>query len=71
MVLRLYLINTDGAPLVESRNFSIWPVLATVVELNQSSREKFTNIINLGIWLHSSKPKNEMMNGTKPKALWT
>ncbi len=46
-------------------------LLATVVELNQSSREKFTNIINLGIWLHSSKPKNEMMNGTKPKALWT
>ena len=31
-----------------------------VVELNQSSREMFTNIINLGVWLHSSKPKNEI-----------
>jgi hypothetical protein len=53
-------INTDGAPMIESRNFSIWPVLATVVELNQSCREKFTNIIVLGVWLHSSKPTNDI-----------
>lgn len=49
-------INTDGAPLIKSRNHSIWPVLGTVVELNQSCREKFENIIIFGIWLHNTKP---------------
>ena len=49
-------INSDGAPLVKSRSFSLWPLLGTIVELNQSSREKFDNIIIFGIWLNSNKP---------------
>jgi hypothetical protein len=50
-------INSDGAPIVKAKHFAIWPVLATIVELDQSSREKFQNVLILGIWLHSSKPE--------------
>ena len=49
-------INTDGAPLIKTNNFSIWPVLGSIVELNHSSREKFDNIIIFGMWLSDSKP---------------
>jgi hypothetical protein len=49
-------INSDGAPTIKSRQFSLWPVLGRLVELNQSSRDKFDNIIILGDWLHQSKP---------------
>jgi len=49
-------INSDGAPTIKSRQFSLWPVLGRIVELNQSSRDKFDNIIILGDWLHQSKP---------------
>lgn len=42
-------LNGDGAPLTNSKNFKLWPLTATVLELNQSSREKFENIIYLGI----------------------
>jgi len=31
-------------------------LLANILELNQSSREKFDNIIILGVWIHNSKP---------------
>ncbi len=49
-------INTDGAPLIKCLSYAMWPVIATVVELKQSVREKFDNIIFLGMWLHNSKP---------------
>ncbi len=49
-------LNSDGAPLIKSRQFSLMPVVATIIELNQSSREKFQNMIILAIWLHNSKP---------------
>jgi len=52
-------VNSDGAPILKSKNFSIWPVFATIVELNQSSREKFQNILLLGVWLHGTKPVND------------
>ncbi len=50
-------INSDGAPLIKSRKFAMWPVLGTIVELNQSSRESFRNVILLGLWIHRKKPK--------------
>jgi hypothetical protein len=56
---QLYLsvdINSDGAPTVKSRQNSLWPVLGRIVELNQSSREKFDNIIIISDWLASTKP---------------
>jgi hypothetical protein len=37
-------INSDGAPLCESTKHNIWPLLATIVELKKSSREKFENL---------------------------
>jgi len=49
-------INTDGAPCIKSRSFSLWPMLSSVVELNPSCRDKFENIIIHGIWLYKSKP---------------
>jgi len=51
-------INTDGAPLIKSRNHALWPVPSTILELNQSSREKIDNTIMCGMWLHNSKPPN-------------
>lgn len=42
-------LNTDGAPVTNSRNFSIWPLLGTIAELDQQSRENFNNMIVLGI----------------------
>jgi hypothetical protein len=41
-------INSDGAPLCNSTKHNIWPVLATIVELEDTSREKFENMIVLG-----------------------
>jgi hypothetical protein len=41
-------LNSDGAPAVKSNSFSVWPVLATVLELPQVIRESFRNMILLG-----------------------
>ncbi len=42
--------------MIESSGFSIWPLNGTILELNQACREKFDNIVQVGLWLHSSKP---------------
>ncbi|CAF1060034.1 unnamed protein product [Brachionus calyciflorus] len=42
-------LNTDGCPLVKSKNYTLWPLLGTILELDQSCREKFENMIILGI----------------------
>ena len=41
-------LNTDGAPLLESKNFSMWPNLGTILELDQNVRESFQNLIVFG-----------------------
>ena len=57
-------INTDGAPLLKSKSFSLWPVLGTIIEFNQSSREKFQNMIILSLWVHNSKPQKSFFEKT-------
>jgi hypothetical protein len=49
-------INTDGAPLTNSKNFSMWPLMGSILELNTKTREKFTNLIFFGMWLSVEKP---------------
>jgi hypothetical protein len=53
-------LNTDGASLTNSQSFSIWPVIATIVELDPITRESFRNIIILGIWLGKKKLKYDI-----------
>jgi hypothetical protein len=49
-------IHTDGAPLVRSVKLSLWPCLASIVELPPQIREKQINIVVLSLWLSSIKP---------------
>lgn len=42
------IINTDGAPLNKANSYSMWPVMATILELDDKCRDKFTNILFLG-----------------------
>jgi hypothetical protein len=37
-------LNSDGAPVCHSKNFSLWPVFGSISELNKSCREKFENL---------------------------
>ncbi|CAF1002226.1 unnamed protein product [Brachionus calyciflorus] len=53
-------LNTDGAPVTNSRNFSIWPLLGTIAKFDQQSRENFNNMIIFGLWLSKNKPVYEV-----------
>jgi hypothetical protein len=53
-------LNSDGAPLINSKNSSLWPVLAKIVELPDSIGESFENLIFIGLWLHTEKPAYEI-----------
>jgi hypothetical protein len=53
-------LNTDGAPITNSRGLTMWPVVATIVELNQTSRDKFNNLITIGLWLNAVKPNYQL-----------
>ena len=46
-----FILSTDGAPLTTSKNYKMWPVFGTILELNQTSREKFDNIVFFGKYL--------------------
>jgi hypothetical protein len=41
-------INTDGAPITTSTNHTLWPMVASVLELEPRFRENFKNLIFLG-----------------------
>ena len=41
-------MNTDGAQIVKHRGYKMWPLLGTITELNQKTREKFDNIVIFG-----------------------
>jgi len=44
-------LNTDGAQIVKHRGYKMWPLLGTITELNQKTREKFDNIVIFGKFL--------------------
>ena len=41
-------LNTDGAQIVKHRGYKMWPLLGTITELNQRTREKFDNLVIFG-----------------------
>ncbi|CAF0973036.1 unnamed protein product [Brachionus calyciflorus] len=55
-ILVSLVLNTDGCPITKSKNYSLWPLLGSVLELKPSTREKFENVIILGLWLNIGKP---------------
>ena len=42
------ILNTDAAPLTHSKNYSMWPILGNILELDPICREKFSNVIYFG-----------------------
>lgn len=55
-------LNSDGAPIDKIGKYNLWPVLGTIVELNQESRESFRNMVILGLWVSKEKPTyNELL----------
>lgn len=48
-------LNTDGAPVFESSNYSIWPVYLEIHQLPFEFRSK--NIITCGLWIGNKKPE--------------
>ena len=42
------IVNTDDAPVAHSGLYSMWPGLATIIELDQNCRDMFTNMLFLG-----------------------
>ena len=49
-------MSCDGAPLIKSKSFSIWPLMCFLVELPPQERYKFDNILLTGLWYGKSKP---------------
>lgn len=49
------LLNTDGVPAFKSSNTSLWPVLASVNEMDYNYRRN--NVLLLGIWIGKTKPE--------------
>ena len=49
-------LNTDGAPMINSKGFSLWPVIGKIIELPDNIGESFENLIFIGLWLDNEKP---------------
>ena len=48
--------SSDGAPLIKSKSFSIWPLMCFLVELPPQERYKFENVMLTGLWYGKGKP---------------
>ena len=42
--------------MISSKGFSLWPVIAKIVELPDNISESFQNLIFIGLWLDNEKP---------------
>ena len=49
-------MSSDGAPLIKSKSFSIWPLMSFLVELPPQKRYKFDSIMLTGLWYGKCKP---------------
>ncbi len=43
----IYKLNSDGAPIANS-TMALWPILGSILELEQSVRESFENLLIFG-----------------------
>lgn len=55
-VFSLVISSSDGAPLIKSRTFNIWPLMCFLVDLPPQERYNFNNIICSGLWYGKTKP---------------
>ena len=46
--------------MIVSKSFSLWPVMAKIVELPDLVSESFENLIFVGLWLDAVKPNSEI-----------
>ena len=53
--------NTDGAPVINSSNYSIWPIYLMINELPIKNR--FEELITCGVWFGKSKPDMNVFMG--------
>ncbi|XP_064649598.1 uncharacterized protein LOC135501412 isoform X2 [Lineus longissimus] len=53
-------INTDGVSLFRSSTFSVWPIYATINELDPKSRFTRENRLFLGHWFGKDKPRMDV-----------
>lgn len=49
-------VSSDGAPMIKSRKFNIWPLVCFLVELPPNERYEFTIIMLTGLWYGKEKP---------------
>lgn len=54
-------LNTDGVQVLKSKSKSLWPVQATINELDPSERFLTKNIVLLGLWFHQSHPNMQIL----------
>ena len=52
--------SSDGAPMIKSRKYSIWPLMCFLVELPPEERYKYKNILLTGLWYGKDKPNVQL-----------
>lgn len=51
------IVSSDGAPMIKSRKYSVWPLICVLVELPPHERYKFKNVLLTGLWYGRQKPE--------------